>query len=103
MNTRCRALLACAALLTVPLAPAACTSMGQGMAERAARANSARYAPQRNPQFSVPALQSLVIAFAPLYAYLALFAFHLGFASGTPFPLPLSSFFLLFVHSFFFS
>src|SRR3546814_12047614 len=80
MNTRCRALLAGAALLTVALAPAACTSMGQGMAESAARANAARYAAQGNPQFSDPALQAIVKDFEARYAEIGLDAEKLGMA-----------------------
>src|SRR3546814_15349573 len=86
MNTRCRALLAGAALLTVALAPAACTSMGQGMAESAARANAARYAAQGNTQFSDPALQAIVKEFEATYAELRLDAEKLGMAQGTRCP-----------------
>ena len=43
MPTLCRAVLGGTALLTAALALAACTSMGQGMAESTTRANAARY------------------------------------------------------------
>jgi len=86
MQTPCRAVLGVAALLTAALALSACTSMGQGMAESAARANAARYAAQGNPQFSEPALQAIVKTFEARYAEIGLDVEKLGMADGSPCP-----------------
>lgn len=86
MPTLCRAVLGGTALLTVALTLAACTSMGQGMAEGSARANAARYAAQGNPQFADPALQAIVRDFEARYAEIGLDAEKLGMAQGRPCP-----------------
>lgn len=86
MNTRCRAMLAGAALLsTVPLL-AGCESAGQGIAESAARARAERYAAQGNPQFSDPQLQAVVKDFEARYAVIGVDAEKLGLEQGRPCP-----------------
>lgn len=86
MPNRCRVALGGTALLTAALALGSCTSVGQGMAESAARANAARYAAQGNPQFADPSLRAIVEDFETRYAEIGLDAGKLGMAEGKPCP-----------------
>ena len=86
MPTPSRAVLGGIALLTAALALAACTSMGQHMAESGARARSAHYAAQGNPQFSDPRLQAVVAKFEADFAAIGLDAEKLGLERGAACP-----------------
>lgn len=84
MPTLSRAVLGGTVLLTAALALTACTEMGRQMAESDARARSAHYAAQGNPQFSHPRLQAVVAKFEADYAAIGLDAEKLGFEQGQP-------------------
>ncbi|MGD1877267.1 MAG: hypothetical protein ACFB13_07180 [Kiloniellaceae bacterium] len=86
MNARCRALLACSALLSAALVLTGCESVGQGMAESNMRARAERYAAQGNPQFSDPQLQAVVKDFEARYAVIGSDVEKLGLEQGIPCP-----------------